>query len=221
MHPSPDILAVADALEQSGMDTRQAHACATQMHLVAHAREAVTRPEVEAFVNMLRAEIAKAKAELGAQIADVKNEFNAQFAEINARFDKQSNEFNARFDSQAAQTRADMSAMELRLEKRMVALFWRFFGGMVVFTSLLATVVLTIIRYLPPAAGGRRLTTLRPIPQIRLSRRPHLVQPPHRQRHRRLFAPFRVHLRLRQYLRHGINEPVQRLLALRLRRLDQ
>ena len=154
MDPSPDILAVADALEQSGMDTRQAHACATQMHLVAHAREAVTRPEVEAFVNMLRAEIAKAKAELGAQIADVKNEFSAKFAEINVRFERQSDDFNARFDSHAAQTRADMSAMELRLEKRMVGLFWRFFAGMVAFMSLLATVVLTAIRYLSPVAGA-------------------------------------------------------------------
>ena len=163
------------------MDTRQAHACATQMHLVAHAREAVTRPEVEAFVNMLRAEIAKAKAELGAQIADVKNEFNAKFDvqsgdfnarfdkqsdefnarfddkqsdEFNARFDKQSDEFNARFDSYAAEMRADMSAMELRLEKRMVALFWRLFVGTVAFTSLLATLLVTASRYLPPVAGG-------------------------------------------------------------------
>ena len=165
MDPHPDILAVADALEQSGMDTRQAHACATQMHLVTHAREAVTRPEAEAFVNTLRAEIAKARAELGAQIADVKNEFSAQIADvraefnahiadIRAEFNAHIADINARLDSQAAQTRADMSAMELRLEKRMVALFWRFFAGIVAFTSLLATVVLTVIRYLPPAAGG-------------------------------------------------------------------
>ena len=154
MDPSPDILAVADALEQSGMDTRQAHACATQMHLVAHAREAVTRPEAEAFVNTLRAEIAKARAELGAQIADVKNEFSAQIADVRAEFNAQIADINSRLDSQAARTRADMSAMELRLEKRMVALFWRFFAGMVAFTSLLATVVLTVSRYLPSAAGG-------------------------------------------------------------------
>ena len=47
-----------------------------------------------------------------------------------------------------------MSAMELRLEKRMVALFWRFFAGTVAFTSLLATLLVTASRYLPPAAGG-------------------------------------------------------------------
>ena len=52
-----DILAVAEALEESGMDTRQAHVCATQMHLVANAREAVTRPELAAALGQLKAEL--------------------------------------------------------------------------------------------------------------------------------------------------------------------
>ncbi|MYJ94967.1 MAG: hypothetical protein F4053_05050, partial [Proteobacteria bacterium] len=110
MDPHPDILAVADALEQSGMDTRQAHACATQMHLVTHAREAVTRPEAEAFVNTLRAEIAKARAELGAQIADVKNEFSAQIADVRAEFNAHIADIRAEFNAHIADIRAEFNA---------------------------------------------------------------------------------------------------------------
>ena len=39
------------------MDTRQAHVCATQMHLVANARAAVTRPELAAALGQLKAEL--------------------------------------------------------------------------------------------------------------------------------------------------------------------
>ena len=81
MAASHNILSVADALKQSGMDTRQAHTCATQMHLIANAKDAVTHAEME-------------------------------------------------------------------------AMFWCFFAGTLAFTGLLATIVVTAIRYLPPAAGG-------------------------------------------------------------------
>ena len=63
MPASIDILAVAEALEESGMDTRQAHVCATQMHLVANAREAVTRPELDAALSRLKTELIERIAE--------------------------------------------------------------------------------------------------------------------------------------------------------------
>ena len=63
MTASIDILAVAEALEESGMDTRQAHVCATQMHLVANAREAVTRPELDAALRRLKTELIERIAE--------------------------------------------------------------------------------------------------------------------------------------------------------------
>ena len=63
MPASIDILAVAEALEESGMDTRQAHVCATQMHLVANAREAVTRPELDGALSRLKTELIERIAE--------------------------------------------------------------------------------------------------------------------------------------------------------------
>ncbi len=63
MTASIDILAVAEALEESGMDTRQAHVCATQMHLVANAREAVTRPELDGALSRLKTELIERIAE--------------------------------------------------------------------------------------------------------------------------------------------------------------
>ncbi len=63
MTASIDIRAVAETLEESGMDTRQAHVCATQMHLVANAREAVTRPELDAALRRLKTELIERIAE--------------------------------------------------------------------------------------------------------------------------------------------------------------
>ena len=63
MTASIDILAVAEALEESGMDTRQAHVCATQMHLVANAGEAVTRPELDGALSRLKTELIERIAE--------------------------------------------------------------------------------------------------------------------------------------------------------------
>ena len=52
-----DTLAAADALEAAGMDRSQAKACATQLQAAAGAGEAVTRPELDAALAGLKAEL--------------------------------------------------------------------------------------------------------------------------------------------------------------------
>ena len=52
-----DTLAAAEALEQSGMDTRQARACAAQMNLASQAGEPVTRAELDTALAELKTEL--------------------------------------------------------------------------------------------------------------------------------------------------------------------
>ena len=68
-----DTLAAAEALEQSGMDTRQARACAAQMNLASQAGEPVTRAELDMALAELKTElterIAKTEVRLTERIA--------------------------------------------------------------------------------------------------------------------------------------------------------
>ena len=57
MRSAFNTLAAAEALEQSGMDRRQARALAKQINLVAQAREPVTRDELDAALAQLKAEL--------------------------------------------------------------------------------------------------------------------------------------------------------------------
>ena len=120
MTASIDILAVAEALEESGMDTRQAHVCATQMHLVANAREAVTRPELSAALGQLKAEllerIAGSERGLVERIAESERGLIERIAET-----------------------------ERRMMDRMSMQYWRLVGTM---TALLGLAV-AVMRYLP------------------------------------------------------------------------
>ncbi len=93
-------LAAAEALEQSGMDTRQARACAEQMHLAALAGAPVTRPE-------LAAELAKLKTDLLERMAGTEQRLTARIVESIAES-----------------------------ERRMAALLWRLFGGLVALAGL-------------------------------------------------------------------------------------
>ena len=52
-----DTLAATEALEQSGMDTRQARACAAQMNLASQAGEPVTRAELDTALAELKTEL--------------------------------------------------------------------------------------------------------------------------------------------------------------------
>ncbi len=58
-----DTLSAAEALEQSGMDTRQARVCAVQMKLAAQAGDPVTREQFEAGLTRLKIELLERIAE--------------------------------------------------------------------------------------------------------------------------------------------------------------
>ena len=120
-----DTLAAAEALEQSGMDTRQARACAAQMNLASQAGEPVTR------------------AELDTALAELKTELMERIAETEVRLMERIAETEVRLMGRSAET-------EVRLTERMSAYLWRLFGGLVA----LAGLIVAALRYLPPPAAG-------------------------------------------------------------------
>ena len=65
-----DTLSAAEALEQSGMDTRQARVCAVQMKLAAQAGDPVTREQFDAGLTRLKIELLERIAEGEAKMLD-------------------------------------------------------------------------------------------------------------------------------------------------------
>ena len=77
-----DTLSAAEALEQSGMDTRQARVCAAQMNLAARAGEPVTHEQFEAG---LEAGLTRLKIELLERIAEGEAKMLDRIAESERR----------------------------------------------------------------------------------------------------------------------------------------
>ena len=131
-----DTLAAAEALEQSGMDTRQARACAAQMNLASQAGEPVTRAELDTA-------LAVQKTELTERIAETEVKLTERIAETEVRLTERIAETEVKLTERIAET-------EVRLTERMSAYLWRLFGGLVA----LAGLIVAALRYLPPPAAG-------------------------------------------------------------------
>ena len=110
-----DTLSAAEALEQSGMDTRQARVCAAQMSLAAQAGEPVTREQFEAG---LEAGLTRLKIELLERIAEGEAKMLDRIAEGEAKM----------LDR--------IAEGERRMREHVTALLWRFFGGAVALAGL-------------------------------------------------------------------------------------
>ena len=161
---SIDILAVAEALEESGMDTRQAHVCATQMHLVANARKAVTRPELTAALGQLKAElleriaqcerslierIAQCERGLVERIAESERGLAERIAESERGLVERIAESERGLVERIAESERGLieriAETERRMMDRMSMQYWRLVGTM---TALLGLAV-AAMRYLP------------------------------------------------------------------------
>ncbi len=118
-----DTLAAAEALENAGMDRKQARACAAQLQAAASAGEPVTRPELEA-----------ALAALETRLTDRIGAVETGQAALETRV----------MDRIGA-VETGQAALETRIMERMAALVWRLFGGMAALVGL----AVAALKYLP------------------------------------------------------------------------
>ena len=102
-----DTLTATDTLEAAGMDRRLARACAAQLQAAASAGEAVTRPELDAALTGLKAELLDRLAETERGLIE--------------RITKSGTAFIDRI---------------VETERRMASLLWRLFGGIVAVAGL-------------------------------------------------------------------------------------
>ena len=118
-----DTLAAAEALEAAGMDRGIARACAAQMQAAASAGEPVTRPELDAALAALKADLLERIAETDNRIAGVENRMIERIVESENRTIER-----------IAET-----------ERRLTMLVWRLFGGAVAVAGL----AVAALKYLP------------------------------------------------------------------------
>ncbi len=111
-----DTLAASDALEAAGMDRRTARACAAQIQTAVSTGEAVTRPELKAALAALKAELVDRIAETERGLVD-----------------------------RIAETEHGLVNRIAETERRLAALLWRLFGGIVA----LAGLVVAALKLLP------------------------------------------------------------------------
>ena len=176
MNAAFDTLAATDALEQSGMDSRQAHACAAQMDIAVKSVDAVTPEQFNAGLAQLKAEllacIAESEQRIQERIAGVELRTQERIAAVELRTQKcfadlqeriagvelrtqeriaeSEQRTQERIAESEQRTQERIAESEQRMREHVTTLLWRFFGAMVA----LAGLAVAALRYLPPPAAG-------------------------------------------------------------------
>ena len=133
-----DTLTASDALEAAGMDRQLARACAAQIHAAASTGEAVTRPELEAALTAL-------KAELLDRIAESERGLLERIAESERGLLERAAESERGLVDRITETERGLVDRIAETERRLTVLLWRLFGGLVG----LAGLVVAALKLLP------------------------------------------------------------------------
>ncbi len=151
-----DTLAAAEALQDAGAKPELAKAMAAQLKAAAKAGEPVTRPELDAALGALKAELlerfAASEKGLSERIAATDQRIAATDQRI-ASVEKNLIERIAASDQRTAATETRLlgriAETERRLMDRTAALVWRLFGAMVA----LAGITIAVLEYLRTPPG--------------------------------------------------------------------
>ncbi len=133
--------ATAEALEAVGVDPRDAQVLATRLHAAAVAGAPVTHAELDASFRIFRAEVDASLAALELKLVDRIAATEQRLVEMNAATERKvvANERSI------ANLRSEMLERIAEGERRVEALLWRLFGGIVAVVG----VAVAILRIMP------------------------------------------------------------------------
>ena len=144
-----DTLTATDTLEAAGMDRRLARACAAQLQAAASAGEAVTRPELDAALTALKAElldrIAESERGLIERITKSERGLIERITKSETGLIERITKSETGLLKRIAETERSLIDRIAETERRMASLLWRLFGGIVAVAGL----VVAAIRLLP------------------------------------------------------------------------
>ncbi len=137
-----DTLAAAEALQDAGAKPELAKAMAAQLKAAAKAGEPVTRPELDAALGALKAELLERIAATDQRITSVEKNLIERIATSEKGLIERIAASEKGLNDRIAET-------ERRLMDRTAALVWRLFGAMVA----LAGITIAVLEYLRTPAG--------------------------------------------------------------------